>query len=89
MDIDRWQFIGRDLDDLYVVIGLHEFAPVGWRAASGRGGWRFERLAKMREILTDWPWIGGEGDEPDVAAAVQARKGELLTNPGHKFCPEI
>ena len=30
MDVDRGQFVGRDL---YVVMHLDEFAPVGWRPA--------------------------------------------------------
>ena len=89
MDVDRGQLVGRCLKDVAVVMGLHELAPVGRRAASGRTRRRLERLAKMYENLPDVPWIGDEGDEPDVAAAVQAQKGKLLTNSGHKFCPEI
>ena len=77
------------MKDVAVVMGLHELAPVGRRAASGRTRRRLERLAKMYENLPDVPWIGDEGDEPDVAAAVQAQKGKLLTNSGHKFRPEI
>ena len=38
VDVDRGEFVGRDLDDLYVVMHLDVFAPVGGRAASGRDG---------------------------------------------------
>ena len=37
----------RRLKDGAVVVGLHEFAPVGRRASGGRDGRRLERLAKM------------------------------------------
>jgi len=53
--VDRGQFVGLDLDDLYVVMHLREFAPVGRRPASERKRRRLERLAKMCENLTDGP----------------------------------
>ena len=43
--------VGCDLDDLYIVMHLDEFAPVGRRAASGRRRRRLERLARMCENL--------------------------------------
>ena len=57
------------MKDVAVVMHLHEFAPVGRRAASRRKRRRLERLAKMHENLADGPWLGDEGDEPNVAAA--------------------
>lgn len=51
MDIDRGQLVGRRLKDIAVVVGLHELAPVGRRAARGRNGRQLERLTKMRERL--------------------------------------
>ena len=87
VDIDRGQFVGRRLKDIAVVVHLHEFAPVGRRPASGRDWRRFERLAKMRENLTDGPRLSDERDQPDVAATVWARKRKLLPHPGHQFRP--
>ena len=43
--------VGRDLDDLYFVMHLDEFASDGRRGASGRDGRRLKRLAKMCENL--------------------------------------
>ena len=42
----------RRLKDVAIVMDLHELAPVGGRATSGRHRWRLERFAKMREGLT-------------------------------------
>ena len=55
VNVDRGQFVGRDLDDFYAVMHLREFAPVGRRPASERKRRRLERLAKMYENLTDGP----------------------------------
>ncbi len=33
------------------------------------------------------PWIGDEGDEPNIAAAVRALEWKILTHPRHEFCP--
>ena len=52
MNIDRGQFVGRGLKDAAVVMDLHEFAPVGGRAASGRHRWWLERFAEVCEGLT-------------------------------------
>ncbi len=43
--------VGRDLDDLYVVMHLDEFASDGRRDASVRDGRRLKRLAEMCENL--------------------------------------
>ena len=75
----------RDLNDLYFVVHLDQLAPVGRRAASGRKRRRLERLAKMHENLPDVPWIGDEGDHPNVAATVRAQKWKLLTNSGDQI----
>ena len=68
-----------------VVVHLHEFAPVGRRAASGRDGWRFERLTKRRENLTDGSRLSDQRDEPDVAAAPWTLQWKLLPDPSHQF----
>jgi hypothetical protein len=52
VNIDRGQFVGRGLKDAAVVMDLHEFAPVGGRAASGRHRWWLERFAEVCEGLT-------------------------------------
>ena len=44
--------VGRDLDDLYVVMHLDEFALVGRRPAIWRKRRRLERLTRMHEKLT-------------------------------------
>ncbi len=85
MDIDRGQLVGCDLDDLYVVMHLDEFAPVARRAASRGKRRRLERLAKMHENLADGPWLGDEGDEPNIAAAVGTQKWKLLPDLGHQI----
>ena len=47
----------RRLKDCPVVMGLHEFAPVGGRATSGRDGRRLERFAEVCENLPDRAWF--------------------------------
>jgi hypothetical protein len=47
----------RRLKDVAVVMDLHELAPVGGRATSGREGRRLERLAEVCENLPDRPRI--------------------------------
>ena len=58
----------RRFKDVAVVVHLHEFAPVGRRASSGRDGWRFERLAEVRENLTNGSRLSDERGEPDVTS---------------------
>ena len=53
-----------------VVMGLHEFAPVGGRATSGRDGRRLEWFAEVCENLPDRHRFRDEGNEPDVTAAL-------------------
>ena len=77
----------RRLKDIAVVVGLDELAPVGGRPASGRDWRRFERFAEVGEDLPDWPRIGDECDEPDVATTPRARKRKILPHPGHQFRP--
>ena len=45
----------RRLKDVAVVMDLHELAPVGGRATSGRDGRRLEWLAEVCENLPDRP----------------------------------
>ena len=75
------------MEDVAIVMKLHEFAPVGGRPASGRDRRRFERFAKMREDFLDRPWLRDERDQPDVAAAVRALERKLLPQPRHEFRP--
>jgi len=75
------------LKDVAIVMDLHEFAPVGGRATSGRHRWRLERFAKMREDFPDRPRLRDERDQPDVAAAVRAQKRKLLPHPRHELGP--
>jgi hypothetical protein len=43
----------RRLKDVAIVMDLHELAPVGGRATSGRHRWRLERFATMHEDFPD------------------------------------
>ncbi len=52
VDVDHAQLVRRDLKDVAIVMGLHEFAPVGGRAARGRDRRRLEWLAEVCEGLT-------------------------------------
>jgi hypothetical protein len=45
----------RRLKDVAIVMDLHELAPVGGRATSGRDRWRLERFAKMRKDFPNRP----------------------------------
>jgi len=57
VDVDHLQIVGRGLKDVAIVMDLHELAPVGGRATSGRHRWWLERFAKMREDFPDRPRI--------------------------------
>ena len=57
VDIDCGQFVGCRLQDVAVVMDLHELAAVGRRAPGRRDGWLLKRFAKMREDLPDRPWL--------------------------------
>ena len=46
VNIDRGQFVGRGLNDVAIVMDLHELAPVGGRATSRGGGTRSASLSK-------------------------------------------
>ena len=78
---------GDGLKDVAVVMGLHEFAPVGGRATSGRHRWRLERLAEVCQNLPDRPRLRDERDQPDVAATRWTLKRKLLPHPGHELGP--
>jgi hypothetical protein len=43
--------VWRRLNRVAVIMHVDDLAPVGGRAPGGRAGWRFERLAEMREGL--------------------------------------
>jgi hypothetical protein len=74
VDVDHGQLVYPSLEDVAIVMDLHELAPVGGRATSGRHWWRLERFAKMRKDFPDQPGLVGECDEPDVAAICWARQ---------------
>ena len=44
-------------------------------------------LGEPLEPLPISPWLGDEGDEPDVAAARRALERKLLPHPRHQFRP--
>ena len=58
VDVDRGQLVGRGLKDVAVVMNLHELAPVGRWATSGRAGRRLEWFAEVCENLPDRPRLG-------------------------------
>ena len=87
VDVNHGQVVGRGLKDFAIVVGLHEFVPVGRRAPRGCDWRRFERLAQMCEDLPDRPRLRDKGNEPDVAAAGWALERKLLPHPGHQFRP--
>jgi hypothetical protein len=55
VDIDHGQLVRRGLKDVAIVMGLHEFAPVGGRAPGRRDGWWLKRFAQVREDFPDRP----------------------------------
>ena len=56
VDVDHGQeSLSVALKDVAVVMGLHELAPVGGRATSGRDGRRLEWFAEVCENLSDRP----------------------------------
>ena len=64
----------RRLKDVAVVVGLHEFAPVGRRAAGGRKRRRLERLAEVCQDLPDRPWVPFVlGEHLDRTKSIQNR----------------
>jgi len=68
-------------------VHLHELAPLGGRATSGRHRRRLERFAKSLEDFPDRPRLGDERDQPDVAATRWALQRKLLTQPRHQLGP--
>ena len=70
-----------------VVMDLHELAPVGGRASSGREGRRLEWFTHVCEDLPDRLRLRDERDQPDVAAARWALKRKLLPHPGQELRP--
>ena len=77
----------RRLKDVAVVVGLHEFAPVGRRASGGRDGQRLERFAEVCQDLPDRPLVGDERDQPDVTVTTRALQRKLLPHPRHELGP--
>ena len=79
----------RRLKDIAVVVGLHEFAPVGRRASGGRDGRRLERLAEVCQDLPDRPWVGDERDQPDVTATTRALQRKIPPTRAISFAQAI
>ncbi len=52
MNIDHGQLVYPTLNRFAIVMDLHELAPVGRWATSGRHRWRLERIAEVCENLT-------------------------------------
>ena len=75
----------RRLEDVAIVMDLHELAPVGRRATGRRDGRWLEQFAQMREDFPDRPRLRDERDQPDVAATVRALERKLLPHPGHQW----
>jgi hypothetical protein len=73
VDVDDRQVVGRCLDRITIVVGLHEFAPAGGRASGRceRGRW-FEGFAEMRENPADRRWFRDEGNQLNVSATRRA-----------------
>ena len=87
VDVNHGQLLGRRLEDVAVIVNLHELAPVGGRATSWRDRRRFEWFTQVGENLADRPRFGDEGDQPDVAATRRALERKLLPHPGYQFRP--
>ena len=81
MDVDHGQLVRRGLEDVAVVMGLHDLAAVGGRAPGRRDGRWLKRFAQMREDLPDRPRLRDKGNQPDVAAAGWAFERKLLPHP--------
>ena len=81
--IRRW-------NDVAIVMDLHELAPVGGRATSGRHRWRLERFAKMREDFLDRPRLA---DRKSAATGgcqgAKARDGFALVKQSEGYQPDI
>ena len=75
------------MKDVAIVMDLHEFAPVGGRAAKGLHRRWFEWFAEVCQDFPDRPRPRprDEYDKPDVAAAGGARKWNLLPRPRHQL----
>jgi hypothetical protein len=79
VDVDHRQVVGRRLNRVAVVMGLHELAPVSGRATGRRDGSRLERLSQMRQDLRIGPGSRtGSPPQPEVANSVKARDGFAL-----------
>ena len=87
VDVDHWQIVGRGLQDVAIVMHVHELAAVSGRAASRRERRRLERFATMRKDLPDRTRIRDERDQPDIAPAPRALERKLLPDPRHQLGP--
>ena len=87
VDVAHGQLVARGLDAVTIVMRLHELAEVDRRAAGGRERGRLKRLAEMREEFSNWPGVGDECDEADVAAAGRALEWEVFRDPRDELGP--
>ena len=81
VDVDPGQLVARGLDDIAIVMRLHELVPTRRRASRRRPWRRLERLAQVHEYLPDRRGVGDEGDQSDVTAAGGAREREVFRDP--------
>ena len=58
VNVDPGQLVYPTLEDVPVIVYLHELSPVGGRATSGRDGRRFEWFAEVCQDLPDRPRFG-------------------------------
>jgi hypothetical protein len=102
VDVDRGQLLGRSLEDVAVIVDLHELAPVSGQATGGSDG---RRCCDTR-AKPSWPSpaceppvrskpapagrlrrLRDEGDQSDVATTVGALEWKLLSHPRHELGP--
>jgi hypothetical protein len=66
LDVDHRQLVYPSLEDVAVVMGLDELAPVGRRAAGGRHWRRLEWFTQVRENRPDRSRHSDKRDQADV-----------------------
>jgi hypothetical protein len=64
VNVEDGKVFGRGLKDVGIVMDLHEFAPVGWRATSGRDGGRPQHQHPCRPSSALLPTHIGTTAEP-------------------------
>jgi len=85
VDVDRGQLVGRRLEDITVVMRLHELAPVGGRPAGRRDWWWLERRSKLHRHLTGSPFHQQIATRPAESPNTAATKPSTLFSDGHNL----